>query len=365
MLKKIKIATVIGARPQFVKAATTSRAIMNMPSIEEVVIHTGQHFDENMSAIFFEELSIKKPHYHLGVSGFSGTIMTGRMIEAMEEPLKEESPDIVLVFGDTNSTLAGAIAASKLNIPCAHVEAGLRSFNRKMPEEINRIAVDHIADILFTPTKKATEQLIKEGIDEKRIFFSGDVMADALYFYEKTAEKKPSILNTLGIASKNYILATIHRQENTDNQLVLQEIMEGLATLSQQIEVVIPLHPRTIKFLHQHGISKSSLGKIRFIDPVGYLDMITLEKNALGIATDSGGVQKEAYLLQVPCFTLRGETEWVELLEEGYNEIVPLFKEAIVSTILNGIQKKRDFSKKLYGEGDAAEKIIRHIHSSY
>lgn len=352
----VKIATIVGARPQFVKAAATSRAIRDAEGIEEVLIHTGQHFDNNMSDIFFEELSIKKPDYHLGVGGLTGPAMTGKMIESLEGPLREESPDWVLVFGDTHSTLAGAITASKLGIPVAHVEAGLRSFNRKMPEEINRIAVDHIADLLFTPTLKATAQLKKEGIPDERINFSGDVTADAVYFYEAAARAKPSIISHLQLTPKKYILATVHRAENTDNPEILKAIMDGLNVLAQTIEVVIPLHPRTLKLIGHYGLQK---GLIRFIDPVGYLDMITIQKNALGIATDSGGMQKEAYLLQVPCFTLRTETEWVELVEERVNEIVPLTKEAIPAAILKGIQRQYDFSKNLYGAGDASQKIIQ------
>jgi len=348
----MKIATIVGARPQFVKAAATSRA-MRALKVDEVLIHTGQHFDENMSQVFFDELSITKPHYNLNIGGGTSTAMTGKMIEALEEPLRKESPDCVLVFGDTNSTLAGAIAASKLGILSAHVEAGLRSFNRKMPEEINRIAVDHIADLLFPPTRRAEERLKAEGIANERIFFSGDVSADALYFYERVALEREVIATP-----ERYVLATIHRAENTDNPEILREIMEGLKRLAEEVAVVMPLHPRTRKLLEQYQIS---LGKIDVREPIGYLDMLMLQKNALALATDSGGMQKEAYLLQVPCFTLRTETEWVELVEHGYNELVPLKKEVIPEVILRGIHKKRQFCRTLYGEGNAAEKIIQRI----
>lgn len=362
--RKIKIATIVGARPQFIKAAMTSLAIEKMNTdvpVEEVIIHTGQHFDKNMSDIFFEELSIKTPDYNLGVGGLSANAMTGRMIEALEVPLLKEKPDWVLVFGDTNSTLAGALASSKLEIQCAHVEAGLRSFNRNMPEEINRVAVDHLAELLFAPTEASLRQLKKEGIEDKRLFLTGDIMADALFHYEKAAAEKSSIMNTLGLKKKSFILATIHRQENTDNQALLKEIMEGLASLSSEMEVVMPIHPRTLKLLTQYGLVDTLRSKIRFITPVGYLDMLALQKNAIAIATDSGGVQKEAYLLKTPCFTLRTETEWVELIDEGFNELVPLSKKAIPLAIKKGIGKERDWSNKLYGDGTAAGKIIETI----
>lgn len=361
MPEKCKIATIVGARPQFIKAAMTSLAIEKLSGdfpVEEVVIHTGQHFDKNMSDVFFEELAIRMPDYNLGIGGVSPSAMTGKMIEALEGPLLKEKPDWVLVFGDTNSTLAGGIAASKLGIPSAHVEAGLRSFNRKMPEEINRIAVDHIADLLFAPTDAALNQLKNEGVDPRRLMLSGDVMADALFHYEKIAMERSALLPSLGLKEKSYILATIHRQENTDAKAVLEVIMEGLAALASDIPVLMPIHPRTLKLLEQHNLKSALEKKIRFIEPVGYLDMIALEKNALAIATDSGGIQKEAYLLKTPCFTLRTETEWVELVEHGFNELVPLEKHTICQTIISGLGKKLDWSKELYGDGTAAVKII-------
>jgi UDP-GlcNAc3NAcA epimerase len=302
----IKIVTIIGARPQFIKAAVVSRAIaLRSEEIKEVIVHTGQHFDSNMSDIFFDELDIPKPDHHLGVGGGSHGQNTGRMLEKIEEVLMIEKPNYVLVYGDTDSTLAGTLAAVKLHIPVAHVEAGLRSFNRKMPEEINRILTDHASEILFTPTLTAVKNLNNEGIDSNKIKQVGDVMYDAAIYYGKKVEQNNTLLQELKIESKKYALVTLHRAENVDDKNRLSSILKGLSHYNNTI--IWPLHPRTKKMLESFGIAIPQ--NISIIDPVGYLDMILLEKNAELIATDSGGVQKEAYFHKVPCITLRDQTE--------------------------------------------------------
>jgi len=350
---KIKIVTIIGARPQFIKAAMISKEIASQNSINEIIIHTGQHYDNNMSHIFFEEMGMSKPDYNLGILSDSHGDMTGRQLIEIEKLLMEEKPNWTLVYGDTNSTLAGALAASKLNIPLVHIEAGLRSYNMKMPEEINRVLTDHISNILFAPTSTAVKNLYKEGIDKKKVKLVGDVMFDASIHFAKIAEKKSNILKKLKIETNKYILSTVHRQENTDNPEKLNNIFSALA--DAPLPVIIPLHPRTKKKLAQNNIKLN--GKICPIDPVGYLDMILLEKNANKIATDSGGVQKEAFYYQVPCITLREETEWVELVELGVNYIAGSNKNKIIKELLvnrNSIGKY----EKIYGEGNAAKKIV-------
>tara|TARA_Y100000591_G_scaffold332823_1_gene371750 strand:- start:1215 stop:2288 length:1074 start_codon:yes stop_codon:yes gene_type:complete len=347
----MKIITVIGARPQFIKAAMLSKQIANSSDISEIVIHTGQHFDRNMSEIFFEEMKIPKPDYNLGICSMSHGAMTGRQLEEIEKILLDEEPDFVLVYGDTNSTLAGALAAAKLNIKIAHVEAGLRSYNKKMPEEINRILTDHLSAIHFTPTKSATNNLINEGISKESIINVGDIMFDAALYYEKMSSDKSKILEDNNLKNKDYILATIHRQENTDNINNLNDIISALSFSNKKI--VLPVHPRTQKIINENKISAGK--NLIFISPVGYLDMISLEKNAYKIVTDSGGVQKEAYFHNVPCITLREETEWVELVEIGANEIV--------GTDYNLIKKalEKDYPKfnhtNPYGDGTTAKKI--------
>ena len=315
----MKIVTIVGARPQFIKAAVVSRAFRAQASgMREVLVHTGQHYDANMSDVFFAELDIPRPDYHLGIGGGTHGQNTGRMIEAIEDVLLQEQPDWLLVYGDTDSTLAGALAAVKLHIPVAHVEAGLRSFNRRMPEEINRVLTDHAADLLFTPTDTATRNLAQEGITGEKVQQVGDVMYDAALYYGAKAEQQSRILDTLGLESKRYILATVHRQENTDDRERLRHILAGFAESPQP--VVWPLHPRTRNRLADFGWTVPDC--VRAIDPVGYLDMVMLEKHAALIATDSGGVQKEAYFHRVPCITLREETEWVELVAMGCNRLV-------------------------------------------
>jgi UDP-GlcNAc3NAcA epimerase len=360
----IKIATIIGARPQFIKAATVSRAIKEAneiaQNVEEIIIHTGQHYDSNMSDIFFQEMEICPPNYNLGIGGLSQGAMTGRMIESVEKVLSQEKPDCVLVYGDTNSTLAGALAAVKMHIPVAHVEAGLRSFNRRMPEEINRILTDQCSDLLFTPSNVSTQQLITEGISRDKIFQFGDVMYDAAIYYQTKAQSKSSILEKLKLQTKNYALVTIHRAENTDDPNCLKEIILGLNAISKYIVVVFPLHPRTKLALEQQDLLKIIQQNVVIIDPVGYLDMIHLEANSKIILTDSGGVQKEAYFFKVPCLTLRAETEWIELVQNGFNKLVPINHEEILKNFL-AIHDNLEWNKSLYGQGTAANDIVCEI----
>ena len=317
----MKIVTVIGARPQFIKAAVISRWLRETTGCEEILVHTGQHYDENMSDVFFQELEIPKPRYHLGIGSGGHGAQTGRMLEAIEKVLLETKPDKLLIYGDTNSTLAGALAAAKLHVPVAHVEAGLRSFNRKMPEEINRVMADHVSTWLFAPTETAVRNLRREGIAEQQIHLVGDVMYDAaIYFGARTRDET---LDKLGLESKNYVLATIHRAENTDAGPRLRGVFAGLSAIAATLPVVLPLHPRTRAALTKEKLLEACGPNLRLIDPLGYLDMVTLEKHASVIATDSGGVQKEAFFHRVPCVTLRDETEWVELVELGWNRLVP------------------------------------------
>ena len=362
----MKLVTIIGARPQFIKAATVSRAIAehnnsltnDQEPITEVLVHTGQHYDENMSDVFFEELDIPQPNYHLGIGSASHGAQTGRMLEEIEKVLLKEEPDRVLVYGDTNSTLAGALAAVKLHIPVAHVEAGLRSFNQRMPEEINRVLTDHIADMLFAPTQTAVDNLKNEGISEDKIFLVGDVMYDAALYYSKRAAEKSSILERYHLQTRQYILATIHRAENTDDPVRLRAIFEGLSQVAEEIPIVLPLHPRTRVALIREGLYEMVIQSLVVISPVGYLDMVMLEKNARLVVTDSGGVQKEAYFYEVPCVTLRRETEWVELVETGWNILIePFDPEQITANVISYLNQKGIVSSSLYGQGDAAIRI--------
>ena len=352
----IKIVTIIGARPQFIKAAVVSRAIASRSEeIIEVIVHTGQHFDSNMSDIFFDELDIPKPDYHLGVGGGSHGQNTGRMLEKIEDVLLNEKPNYVLVYGDTDSTLAGTLAAVKLHIPVAHVEAGLRSFNRKMPEEINRILTDHASEILFTPTLTAVKNLNNEGIDSSKIKQVGDVMYDAAIYYGKKVEQNNTLLQELKIESKKYALVTLHRAENVDDKDRLSSILKGLSHYKNKI--IWPLHPRTKKRLESFGIAIPQ--NISIVDPIGYLDMILLEKNAELIATDSGGVQKEAYFHKVPCITLRDQTEWIELVEQGANIITGANTNAISDALTKAVTVNSIiFETPLYGNGTSGQQIV-------
>ncbi len=354
----MKILTIIGARPQFIKAAAVSRIIRNKNELSEILVHTGQHFDDNMSAIFFKELDIPEPKYNLGICGGNHGAQTGKMLVKIEEVLLKEKPDLVLVYGDTNSTLAGSLAAVKMHIPIAHVEAGLRSFNRKMPEEINRILTDHSSDMLFTPTVAALKNLKKEGVDKNKIFNVGDVMLDATNYYSVKAESQSVILSDLKLNQKEYILATIHRAENTNSLTKLKNIFDSLEKIAKDQILVLPIHPRTMNSLKSIDFSINN-SNIKFISPVGYLDMMMLEKYAKTIITDSGGVQKEAYFHKVPCVTLRDETEWIELIENGWNFL------ANSKNLLEVLDKAQNikFSNKenIYGNGDASLKIVDKI----
>lgn len=347
-----KIITVVGARPQFVKAATLSRQF-KLLGVEELIIHTGQHFDANMSDVFFEEMEIPKPAFQLDIHGLTHGAMTGRMLEGIEAILLKEKPDGLVVYGDTNSTLAGALAASKLHIPVIHVEAGLRSFNMEMPEEINRILTDRISNILFCPTDTAVNNLKREGYDNMpiRIIKNGDVMQDAAMYYAARAEHKSDIIKKIGLPK--FVLATIHRQENTDSPENLKNIITGLNEINSQIPVIVPIHPRTRNILKQLNI----IPEFKLIDPVGYFDMIMLLKSCELVITDSGGVQKEAFFFGKHCITLREQTEWVELVENGFNLLVGSDSAKLKSAFEHFRTKASDFSTDLYGKGNAA-KII-------
>jgi UDP-GlcNAc3NAcA epimerase len=353
----MKIATIIGARPQFIKAAVVSRELRKLRGTEEILVHTGQHYDANMSEIFFRELEIPYPDYNLNIGSVTHGAQTGRMLEAIEKVLLTAKPDWVQVYGDTNSTLAGALAAAKLHIPVAHVEAGLRSYNRRMPEEVNRVLTDHVAEILFAPTQVAVDNLLKEGLPPERIKRVGDVMYDAALFYGSKAERESHILDRLLLAPKGYLLATVHRAENTDDAFRLQAIFDGLAEVGRDIPVILPLHPRTRAALVNCGLLEN-YHNIKLIDPVGYLDMVMLEKNAQLIATDSGGVQKEAFFYRVPCVTLREETEWTELLESGWNRLAPLTDAQGVATIIRQALGQRGREGNPYGEGKTSVNVV-------
>jgi len=377
----MKILDVVGCRPQFIKLAPILKAIERHNqthlacSIQEVLVHTGQHYDYEMSQVFFDELGLKAPDYHLGVGSGTHGYQTGEMLKRIEEVLVREKPDLVMVYGDTNTTLAGALASSKLHIPVAHVEAGLRSFNRKMPEEINRVLTDHVSDFLFCPTQNAVENLRREGFTgilnggkllpldcnpsdfphhSPLVVNTGDVMYDALLLYAELAEKRARILEKLNLKPKAYALATIHRAENTDNPERLGAILEGLERIAREgLPVLLPLHPRTRKQLRETGLHPKD---VRVLEPVSYLDMLILEKNARVILTDSGGVQKEAFFFRVPCVTLREETEWVETVEAGWNTLVGCDAERIVQVALEA--RSGEESVWPYGDGRAAERVL-------
>lgn len=355
----MKLLTIVGARPQFVKAAALSREIKKHNGLEEIIVHTGQHFDANMSDVFFEEMEIPKPHYNLNIHGLSHGAMTGQMLEALEKVMQDEKPDVVLVYGDTNSTIAGALAAKKLHIKVAHVEAGLRSFNMKMPEEINRILTDRISDWLFCPTDAAMQNLAREGYDhlDNKVVKTGDVMEDAALFYAKKAAERSDILTRLSLVNKKFILATIHRAENTDDPENLKKIVEAFNEIHKETEVIVPLHPRTKKIIAQQQIRT----EFTIIDPVGYFDMITLLEHCSLVITDSGGLQKEAFFFRKYCITTREQTEWVELVENGYNKIAGTDREQIIASARQLINEAYPAVKDLYGNGNACRNICSEL----
>jgi len=380
----MKLITIVGARPQFIKAAAVSRAIQafnkKRKRIREILVHTGQHYDYMMDKVFFEELELPKSDYHLGVGSGSHARQTGIMLEKIEAVLQKEKPEVVMVYGDTNSTLSGALVAAKLNIPVAHVEAGLRSYNRTMPEEINRLLTDHLSTHLLCPTAQAVRNLLKEGIKDgrtRKVKNVGDVMYDSILYYSKIAEKKSAILHGLNLVNPQsvppgrdnpqYYLVTLHRAENTDDPRRLKSILRALNEIGKNTPTVLPLHPRTKKMMKVHHLF--SFKSIKFIEPVSYLDMLKLEKNAKAILTDSGGVQKEAYWLKVPCFTLREETEWVETVKSGWNVLVGTRMKRIVKEVSHQEgrrSKTRLFErypkeKEIFGDGKASQKIVQFL----
>lgn len=352
----MKIVSIVGARPQFIKAAPVSRALRT--NNIEILVNTGQHYDDEMSAVFFRELEIPRPDYNLGVGSGTHGKQTGEMLIKIEEVLIKERPDFVVVFGDTNSTISGALAAVKLTIPLAHVEAGLRSYNREMPEEHNRVLTDHCSDFLFCPTKLAAECLAREGI-HKGVHIVGDVMLDAFLHNIETARAHSNILENLGLDPKAYNLATIHRAYNTDNPKRLYNILSALSHIGQK--VILPIHPRTRKQIAKNqmtGFLSEKRSNLIIIEPAGYLDMLILEQNAGLILTDSGGVQKEAYFMAVPCITLRPETEWIETVNAGWNIIVDDNKDKITEAANDHVWPK-GAPDAVFGDGHASERIVK------
>jgi len=354
----MKILTIVGARPQFIKAGTLSRYISNLLDVTEVIVHTGQHYDSNMSDVFFDELKIPKPHYNLNIGGLSHGVMTGRMIEGLEGIIVKEKPDWLLVYGDTNSTLAGAIVASKLKVKIAHVEAGLRSFNFEMPEEINRIITDRLSKILFCPTENAIDNLLKEGFQnfDISILNVGDIMYEGALFYHQHMIKPTFITD-----GSNFVLATLHREENTDNPERLKTILCTLNEFSESKRVIIPLHPRTKKKIEELNLITNT---IEFVDPVSYLNMIWLLNHCEFVVTDSGGLQKEAYFFKKACITLREETEWLELVEHNVNILVGSNSEKIKQALQMDWLNPKSFDIKLYGEGKTSSLIINSLQNS-
>lgn len=363
-MNHMKVVSIVGARPQFVKAAVVSK-VLRAGGDREVLVHTGQHYDSNMSEVFFEELSLPEPDVNLEIGSGSHGAQTGAMLQRLEDVLLAESPDWALIYGDTNSTLAGAVAAAKLRIPVAHVEAGLRSFNRAMPEEINRVVADHVSNLLLCPSQTAVDNLAAEGVT-RGVHLVGDVMYDAVLQFAQLADRRSTVLGELGLEPQRYLLATVHRAENTDDPARLLAILKAFARLRERI--VFPIHPRTRRALGldaegrsltREGSSLVAVAEnVLMIEPVGYLDMLMLEKNARVILTDSGGIQKEAYWLEVPCVTLRDETEWVETVSAGWNVLAGADPERIVNAVERACGGNRD-GARLYGDGRASELCVR------
>jgi UDP-GlcNAc3NAcA epimerase len=350
----VRIATVVGARPQFVKAAVVSREFA-AAGISEFLIHTGQHYDASLSDIFFDELAIPAPKYQLAVGSGNHGAQTGLMMQRLEVVFEDERPDVIVVYGDTNSTLAAALTGAKMHIPIAHVEAGLRSFNRAMPEEINRVMTDHISEVLFAPTKLAVDNLSREGITESAVHLVGDVMFDVARLVGLAATH--AHLPSLDLVGSPFVLATIHRAENTDDEERLTTIVDGLTAVSQHLPVVFPIHPRTRSALAAANIDLCSHKRLHLIDPVGYRDMLSLQHDAAVVVTDSGGIQKEAFFQRTPCVTLRDQTEWTELIDLGWNVLVPpSSEEVIVAAVLSSVGRVGTDATP-YGDGDAARRI--------
>ena len=354
----MKIITIVGARPQFIKAAAVSKEVAKRKKVSEIIIHTGQHHDENMSDIFFRELGIPNPKYNLGVSGGTHGLMTARMLESIEGVLLKEQPDALMVYGDTNSTLAGALAAVKLGIPIAHVEAGLRSFNMTMPEEINRIVTDSVSKMLLCPTENAVNNLFVEG-KKTGVHNVGDVMFDIAISYKEIAKSQSHIHTTLNVKARDYVLATCHRAENTNDKVRLYQILKGLADISGQMKVIFPMHPRTRKLVDEYGYQEM-LQDVIITEPLSYIDIVALEQDARLIVTDSGGMQKEAYYYETPCITTRDETEWTETVEQKANALTGADSDKIIESfekLISGTWQP-NFEAKPYGNGHAAEKIV-------
>ena len=345
----MKIVTIVGARPQFIKCGAVSSELRQRH--DEVLVHTGQHYDERMSDQFFRELNIPEPNYNFGIGSGSHATQTGAMMIAMEEVFHIERPDMALIYGDTNSTLAGALSAAKLHIPVAHVEAGLRSFNQRMPEEINRVVADHVSKLLFCPTQTAVDNLTRENI-LKGVHYSGDVMYDATLRFTPQLDEAHDLLTSLGLIPDQYYLATVHRADNTDDPKRLQDILEALSEL--EFPVAFPIHPRTRDALSRYGLDLK--GNIRPLEPLGYRQMLAAQQYAYAVLTDSGGVQKEAYFLRTPCITLREETEWIETIEAGWNVLVGADRDAILHHSRSLPQGMAD-DKSHFGQGDASQKI--------
>lgn len=352
-----RILTIVGARPQFIKAVPVSKALAEA-GIQEYLLHTGQHYDREMSEIFFEELGLRPPDLNLNVGSESHAKQTAAMLVGIERTITEQKPDWVMVYGDTNSTLAGALAAGKLNVPVAHVEAGLRSFNRRMPEEINRVVTDSLSSLLFVPTETARKNLLREGVSDERIVWTGDVMFDVTLMFQEVARTRSRILERVGVKDKGYLLATVHRAENTDNPARLKAILAGLSEVGIKLPVVFPVHPRTRKAIQAFGLGTDG---IQLIEPLGFLDMMRLEMDAAVIATDSGGLQKEAFFHRIPCVTLRDQTEWVESVQLGWNRLCPVnVAESVVSSVMAAFGSSGK-SQQPYGDGSAAVRVASAI----
>ncbi len=353
----MKILTVVGARPQFIKAAAVSREIGRLGTLTELIVHTGQHFDDNMSHVFFRDMQIPEPAYHLNINSLTHGAMTGQMLIRLEEIFLSEKPDMVMVYGDTNSTLAGALAAAKLHIPVAHVEAGLRSFRMSMPEEINRVMTDRIASLLFCPTDTAVANLKAEGVERSgaKIVKCGDVMYDCALYYGKMAAEKSTILHCL--KHDRFALCTVHRAENTDDSQNLKAIFAALDEINTELPVILPIHPRTRKIMESMHLKTG----VTLLDPVSYFDMLQLLQKCEIVLTDSGGLQKEAYFFGKPCVTLRDETEWVELMEAGANRVAGAKTSAIVAAFREMQGKRFSLETRLYGDGNAAKQIAEKL----